>query len=216
MAKSSVALYALPMLLDTHALSSTTRTAAHAGPGGPHRRANWGMRGGPGAARASVCAIGPAPGEASRRTLRHLRQQDKGDVMRRGLFALPIPVFVLLAYNAVVLLGGDPAMKLHAVVFGASLASGAAFTLTTGELLILMGVVALFIEVVKATRSSMASAVDHALSALVFAVYLVEFLLVKAAGTGVFLVLTIMSFLDLIAGFTVTLGTARRDLTIHQ
>ena len=136
--------------------------------------------------------------------------------MRRGLFALPIPVFVLLAYNAVVLLGGDPAVKLHAVVFGAPLASGAAFTLTTGELLILMGVVALFIEVVKATRSSMASAVDHALSALVFAAYLVEFLLVKAAGTGVFLVLTIMSFLDLIAGFTVTLGTARRDLTINQ
>ena len=54
-----------------------------------------------------------------------------------------------------------------------------------------MGVVALFIEIVKATRSSMASAVDHALSALVFAAYLVEFLLVKAAGTGVFLVLTI-------------------------
>jgi hypothetical protein len=106
--------------------------------------------------------------------------------MRRGLFALPIPVFVLLAYNAVVLLGGDFVMRLHAVVFGASLASGAVFTLTTGELLILLGVVALFIEVVKATRSSMASAVDHALSALVFAVYLVEFLLVKAAGTGVF------------------------------
>ena len=135
--------------------------------------------------------------------------------MRRGLFALPIPVFVLLAYNAVVLLGGDPAATLPAVVLGASLVSGAAFTLTTGELLLLMGVVALFIEIVKATRSSMASAVDHALSALVFAVYLVEFLLVKAAGTGVFLVLTIMSFLDLIAGFTVTLGTARRDLTIH-
>ena len=135
--------------------------------------------------------------------------------MRRGLFALPIPVFVLLAYNAVVLLGGDPAVRLPAVVFGAPLTSGAAFTLTTGELLLLMGVVALFIEIVKATRSSMASAVDHALSALVFAAYLVEFLLVKAAGTGVFLVLTIMSFLDLIAGFTVTLGTARRDLTIH-
>jgi hypothetical protein len=135
--------------------------------------------------------------------------------MRRGLFALPIPVFVLLAYNAVVLLGGAPAATLPAVVLGASLVSGAAFTLTTGELLLLMGVVALFIEIVKATRSSMASAVDHALSALVFAAYLVEFLLVKAAGTGVFLVLTIMSFLDLIAGFTVTLGTARRDLTIH-
>jgi hypothetical protein len=136
--------------------------------------------------------------------------------MRRGLFALPIPVFVLLAYNAVVLLGGDPAVKLPRRRVQRPARLRAAFTLTTGELLLLLGVVALFIEIVKATRSSMASAIDHAFSALVFAVYLIEFLLVKAAGTGVFLVLTIMSFLDLIAGFTVTLGTARRDLTIHQ
>jgi hypothetical protein len=135
-------------------------------------------------------------------------------MMRRGLFALPIPLFVLLAYHAVVLLSQDPAVTLPAVVLSASLASGAAFTLTTGEVLILLGVAALFLEVVKATRSSRASAVDHALSALVFAVYLIEFLLVKIAGTGVFLVLTLMSFLDLIAGFTVTLGAARRDVTI--
>ena len=134
--------------------------------------------------------------------------------MRRGLFALPIPLFVLLAYNAVVLLSPDPAVTLSAVVLRASLASGAAFTLTTGEGLILLGVAALFMEVVKATSSSQASAVEHALSALVFAGYLIEFLLVKTAGTGVFLVLTLMSFLDLIAGFTVTLGAARRDVTI--
>src|SRR5678816_3133470 len=71
-----------------------------------------GMTGRSGRSMRFVCAIGPAPGVAFRRTLRHLQQQDKGDVMRRGLFALPIPVFVLLAYNAVVLLGGDPAVKL--------------------------------------------------------------------------------------------------------
>jgi hypothetical protein len=127
-----------------------------------------------------------------------------------------MPVWVLLAYNALVLLSGDAAATLSATMLGASLASGAAFTLTTGELLVLMGVVALFIETVKATRGSMASAVDHALSALVFAAYLVEFLLVKAAGTGVFLVLTLTSFLDLIGGFTVTLGAARRDITIGR
>jgi hypothetical protein len=114
----------------------------------------------------------------------------------------------------VVLLSPDPAVTLPTVVLRAALASGAAFTLTTGEGLILLGVAALFLEVVKATRSSQASAVEHALSALVFAGYLIEFLLVKTAGTGVFLVLTLMSFLDLIAGFTVTLGAARRDVTI--
>jgi hypothetical protein len=134
----------------------------------------------------------------------------------RWLLALPFPVFVLLAYNALVLPGGNPTATLTAAAIGASLASGAAFTLTVGELLLLIGVLALFIEIVKATRSSMASAIDHALSALVFVAYLIEFLLVKAAGTGVFLVLTLMSFLDLIAGFTVTIGAARRDLAIDR
>jgi hypothetical protein len=134
----------------------------------------------------------------------------------RALLALPMTVWVLLAYNALVFLHGETAATLSAAMFGASLASGAVFTLTTGELLVLLGVVALFIEILKATRSSMASAVDHALSALVFAAYLIEFLLVKAAGTGVFLVLTLTSFLDLIGGFTVTLGAARRDITIDR
>jgi hypothetical protein len=134
----------------------------------------------------------------------------------RWLLALPFTVFVLLAYNALVLPGGNPAATLTASVIGTSLASGAAFILTVGELLLLIGVLALFIEIVKATRGSMVSAVDHALSALVFVAYLIEFLLVKAAGTGVFLVLTLMSFLDLIAGFTVTIGAARRDLTIDR
>jgi hypothetical protein len=32
----------------------------------------------------------------------------KGEVMKRGLFALPIPGVVLLAYNVVVLLSSDP------------------------------------------------------------------------------------------------------------
>jgi len=81
---------------------------------------------------------------------------------------------------------------------------------------VLAGVIALFIEIVKATRTSMASVVDHALSPLVFAAYLVEFLMVQVAGTGIFMILTLVSLLDLIAGFSVTLGAARRDLIIER
>jgi hypothetical protein len=133
----------------------------------------------------------------------------------RWFLAIPIPALVLAMYNAL-LLGGDPAARLTTKATEASLTSGAAFSLTVGEFLLLVGVVSLFIEIAKATRSSMISAVDHGLSAIVFAAYLIEFLLVKAAGTGVFLVLTVTSFLDLIAGFTVTIGAARRDLTIAR
>ena len=74
--------------------------------------------------------------------------------MRHGLFALPIPLFVLLAYNAVVLLSPDPAVTLPAVLLRAALASGAAFTLTTGEGLILLGVAALFLASPENRRNS--------------------------------------------------------------
>ena len=40
--------------------------------------------------------------------------------MKRGLFALPIPGVVLLAYNVVVLLGSDPVGALSAVVSSAA------------------------------------------------------------------------------------------------
>jgi hypothetical protein len=132
------------------------------------------------------------------------------------LLAIPTTALVLLVYNVLVLLSGDLTATLAGEVIRVSLASGAVCTLTAKELLLLGGVIALFIEIVKATRTSTASVVDHALSALVFAAYLVEFLVVKAAGTGIFLVLTFMSFLDLIAGFSVTLGAARRDLVIDR
>jgi hypothetical protein len=132
------------------------------------------------------------------------------------LLALPTTALVLLMYNVLVLRSGNPAATLAREVIRASLASGAIFTLTTGELLVLAGVIALFIEIVKATRTSTASVVDHALSTLVFAAYLVEFLMVQVAGTGIFMILTIMSLLDLIAGFSVTLGAARRDLIIER
>ena len=134
----------------------------------------------------------------------------------RWLLAIPLTLVVLLLYNALVWLSHEPAATLTANAISASLASGAVFTLTVGELLLLVGSLALFTEIVKATRSSTASVVDHALSTLVFAAYLVEFLLVKAAGTGVFLVLALMSLLDLIAGLTVTIGAARRDLIIDR
>ena len=132
------------------------------------------------------------------------------------LLAIPTTALVLLIYNVLVLPSSDLAATLAGEVMRMSLASGAVCTLTVRELLLLGGVLALFIEIVKATRTSTASVVDHALSALVFAAYLVEFLIVKAAGTGIFLVLTFISFLDLIAGFSVTLGAARRDLVIER
>jgi hypothetical protein len=76
------------------------------------------------------------------------------------------------------------------------------------------GVLVLYLEIFKSTGTGMASVIDHTLSMLVFIAFLVEFLVVGACGTSAFFALTLMSLLDVIAGFTVSIVAARRDFAI--
>jgi hypothetical protein len=45
---------------------------------------------------------------------------------------------------------------------------------------------------------------------------LIEFLLVQRAGTSTFFLLMIISLVDVMAGFIVTIRTAQRDLQIEK
>jgi hypothetical protein len=78
--------------------------------------------------------------------------------------------------------------------------------------MILAAVALLFIEILKATRTGTASLADHVLSMLVFVIYLVEFLIVPGAAHSVFLILTVIAFIDVVAGFSITISGARRDI----
>lgn len=126
------------------------------------------------------------------------------------LRSIPLFVIVLLIYNAL-MLTGDINATLASQVLSASLPSGSVWTLSVSELLIVVGVITLYLEIFKATRTSMSSILDHSLSMLIFVVFLLEFIMVKGAGTSAFFVLTLMSLLDVVAGFTVTIVAARRD-----
>ena len=127
--------------------------------------------------------------------------------MFRAILFLAI---IVIAYNVIALLTGP---ALSSAVISAALSSGAAWTLTLGDLLILAGISLLFLEIVKASHSRRAG-VDHALSMVLFVVTLLEFLLVPACGTSVFLIITALTLIDVIAGFSVSLSTARRDIAI--
>jgi hypothetical protein len=124
--------------------------------------------------------------------------------------SIPFLVIVVIAYNVIALVTGP---ALSAAVMAATLPSGAAWSLSVGDLLILAGVALLFFEIVKASRSRRAG-IDHALSMVLFVVALLEFLLVRGCGTSVFLIITALTLIDVIAGFTVSISTARRDIAI--
>jgi ABC-type Na+ efflux pump permease subunit len=92
--------------------------------------------------------------------------------------------------------------------------SGGVFKMTLGDALIVLSLLLLFIEIFKSTRTSNWSIVDHLLSTLVFVAFLVEFLLVQKAVHSVFFIIMIISLVDLLAGFAVSIRSAGRDITM--
>ena len=125
------------------------------------------------------------------------------------LAALPLLGLVVIAYNVLVLVTGS---ALGAVLVTLPLLSGDSFAFTLADLLLAAGLVLLYAEVVKSTRTGSASIVDHLLSLVLFVICLLEFVALPGFGTGTFLLLTLMTFIDVIAGFTVTISAARRDI----
>ncbi|KGF69635.1 membrane protein [Hoeflea sp. BAL378] len=131
------------------------------------------------------------------------------------LAAIPLMIVPLIAYNLVMVgLFGAGVAGLGSTVTSLSMMSGAVWTMSLGDLLIVVALVLLFVEVVKATRTGRWSVLDHMLSMFVFVAFLVEFLLVRDAATQVFFILMAIAFIDVIAGFTVAIRSAGRDVSI--
>lgn len=130
--------------------------------------------------------------------------------------AIPLMIIPLIVYNAMIFGPFEAAglTWLSTQVLSLNMISGARWTMEYSDLLIVIALVLLFIEILKATRSGAWSVVDHLLSAIVFVAFLVEFLLVREAATDVFFILTVIAFIDLIAGFSVSIKSAGRDVSI--
>lgn len=130
------------------------------------------------------------------------------------LVSFPLFLISFAIYNMIVFL--TPGVSWTDAVFSIPMQSGATWTVTAGDLLIALSLVFLFVEVLKATRSYSRTIVDHALSTLVFIAALVEFLLVKEAATSTFALLLMISLVDVIGGWTVSMSSARRDIQVDQ
>ncbi len=130
--------------------------------------------------------------------------------------AIPLLLMPFILYNIGVMgVFGTPGVAmLEQPVTSLTLPSGAAWTMSVGDLLIVVALVILFFEILKATRASTRALTDHLLSMVLFVVFLVEFLLVANAATDVFFILMTISFIDVIAGFSVSMRTAARDVSI--
>lgn len=130
------------------------------------------------------------------------------------LISFPLMLLPLAVYNVLVLSGN--VNPWEDVILRNELSSGGQFTMTLGEALIVVSLLLLFVEILKATRVASSSIVDHLLSTAVFVAFLVEFLLVDWATTSTFFILTVIALIDVIAGYSVSIRNASRDLTIDR
>lgn len=128
------------------------------------------------------------------------------------LSAVPLLIVPFILYNLGLLLPTADGDVWANQLFSVSMMSGGVWTMTLGDALIAATLVFLFIEIVKSTRTSNASIVDHLLSTFVFVAYLVEFLLVRGAAHHIFFTLMIITLVDVLAGFSVSLRSAGRDV----
>ena len=90
------------------------------------------------------------------------------------------------------------------------------WSFTVADLLTLVTLVLLFVEIIKATRTTANEIINHALSMLTFVIALLEFVLVKGFATSTFFFVMAMSLFDVIAGYTISIVAAEHDLGLGR
>ena len=123
----------------------------------------------------------------------------------------PFMLLAVIAYGVTVAALGIP---LSRELVSMGLPSGSAFTLTVSELLLTFATIVLFFELVSAASTKSRSLLSHGLSMVVFIACGLIFLFVPGFGTGTFVIITLMSLVDVIAGYSISILTARRDMIL--
>jgi hypothetical protein len=128
-----------------------------------------------------------------------------------SLRSIPSIALAFILYNVIVFLFGIDALDKN--LFEIPMLSGGLWKFNWGHFIILVTLFLLFAELIKSTYTSTSSLVDHGLSMIVFIICLVEFLMAPQAATSVFFLIVVATAIDVVAGFTIGIRVAQRDLT---
>ena len=130
------------------------------------------------------------------------------------LLVIPVAIYAIVILTGVVGAGGAAAAEqaLREPVFTIPMVSGSDWTIGAGDIILLLALILLFFELLKSTSSQKVAIVNHALSMILFVACLVAFLLIKGFATSTFFLILTMVMLDVLAGFIVTIISARKDM----
>jgi len=129
------------------------------------------------------------------------------------LIAFPLLIVPFALYNMIAFLLN---LEFSTTMFSVSLLSGHNMPISIGDTLVILGVMLLYIEILKTTRLLTKEIMDHVLSLILFIGMVIEFSTVPRAATSTFLMLLSLCFVDVIGGFTVAVRTAQHDIPIDS
>ena len=134
--------------------------------------------------------------------------------------AFPLLLIALGLYNLLTfgsgLAGRADVAALLNESFSLKLPSNGIWHFSYADIFVAFCLCLLFIEVVKATRTGRSEILNHAFSTLTFVAALIEFLLLNGFATTTFFLLTAMCLFDVVAGYTISIVAARRDLVVPE
>ena len=129
------------------------------------------------------------------------------------LTSIPLFAFIVIAYN--ILIFSFPTLLSNSI-FLIHLPSGADWFFSVNDLILTVSLVFLYFEVFRSTHTDTGSIMSHSLSMVVFVVCLIEFIVFKPLANSTFFLIMLMTLIDVIAGFIVTISAARRDVDYHR
>ena len=133
------------------------------------------------------------------------------------MFVLGFPLLLIpfVIYNIVAFIFRLPDDIWTTQAATVHMMSGQDWVLTWEDLLLAFSIFLLWIEIIKSTRMGMRSIMDHILAMALFVAMLVEFLLVRQAGTSTFFLLMVIALVDALAGFIVSIRSSQRRVEVE-
>ncbi len=124
--------------------------------------------------------------------------------------AIPLFIIIWVIYHLVIIWGSSAILSDE--LFKIPLVSGTIWTVTVSDLLLVAGLIVLYLEILQATLAGISSVLNHTFSTLVSIVFIVEFIVISSSSNSTFFLLGLMSLIDVLAGFTITIAASRRDI----
>ena len=127
--------------------------------------------------------------------------------------------WILLAYVGLHIgqdyIGALSNLSLNSVILTHHISPDRDFIIRIKELFLIVGALALFIEVAKAATATIFGPTETLLSFIVAIVFIVMFFMVQWAQNATFLILAMMSLIDATGGFIIELNAAHKDINIR-